>query len=714
MKILPVIKNVEWTNNYQDVPYLTGVNKELWLLKNYLGDSNLTLWDNVKDKKSLVNTDRINATLTVNLLDLKTQIPNLYNTWNIYNLLAVNYFIGNEGQFYFVKKGTGATLVNATTVKFELELDSWMTNIHDKIVNDNKERYVKKGHANRLTKNDTTNKYNLDFNLSNPNWNEITGESGLKQVLGKAFYSPNIDWDYINDTNNQFNGKIDSYKVMNEYNWMIIFKPLTPDTAGNVDYSTGLKIIQKDGTTIILPYDVYATPVFTRKNPDNDATDYNKVWTQNAADPVLRFNPIETLNKLTQESSDVLNTVITKGLFNGFDIFPTQPELSVGVDILNDGGSPKKWYGTFLLTSIDKEDIEIIEADKWGALKIREIVYNDKYKGDYKNLENSMLENLKPYIPSKIFNEEFKNTIPNIFDKEWDKVNLEPTNDKDMELESALYTPNVLSIKINTSSQTKELSYHLLKGKQPTLSVYSSALEGVSQLRKRINEGFYDEQQFLEKENINETIQNQFPIATSVYAEWNRQNQAQYRASLSSAGLGLGLASIFGLGSLKSKSVVGAAAGLGGIVQSALSLNEKKAQITDLKNQPTQVKNAGGNLINLISTDISVQNDYLTVEKLVASDLKYFYDEVYENGVLWDFRYNVRFDSRYWFNFWMILDIHKTLDLTGLNPDEISLVDTIFENGVRLWNIRSIDQELDTNKFDKENLEMEIYESTKK
>ncbi len=758
MKILPVIKNVEWTNNYQDVPYLTGVNKELWLLKNYLGDSNLTLWDNVKDKKSLVNTDRINATLTVNLLDLKTQIPNLYNTWNIYNLLAVNYFIGNEGQFYFVKKGTGATLVNATTVKFELELDSWMTNIHDKIINDNKLRYVKKGHANRLVKNTTTNKYELDFDRANPNWNEITGPKPVKEVIGKGFFSPKFDIDTLETKGQYIRGKKEVYKFLNDFNWLVMLTPL-PDVklgpegcSGDTcifgkDYSKGLKITNKDGTVSILPYILMVSPLYKFTNkanpiPPSGPDRETKFGLKNVITPVGKTWDLEnTLKTFTQSKSEVINAGIIKGLANGCDIFPDYvaetPEKEISITWTRPDSDVQKYNELDLYVPDDNINEEVLEGlgttGDYARLVINHIKYEEDYKGLYEIVENTFFENKTLDFPSQKLNKDFKNELGDIFNKEWDKSELEPTNNKDNELESSLYNPQITSLQLNTLNQTKELSYQLLKGKQPTISNYSSYAESLESTRKRINEGYYEEYKYEIKENVVGSIQNNYPLGSGKYQDFLLQSQAQHQTSIQSAKASAGISSITSIlgiigglvlapftGGASAGAAIGAvgaiglgASQIGSAVQSGLSLKEKKSQIVDLKNQPGEVRNTGSNIINNLTTDLAAHNDYLTIEKPVASDLKYFFDEVYENGVLWDFRYNIRWDSRYWFNYWKILDINKTLDLTGLNPDEIELVNTIFANGIRLWHIRDNNQILDVSKFDKENLEMEIIENGK-
>ncbi len=725
MKILPVIKNVEWTNNYQDVPYLINVNKEVWLLKNYLGNSNLNLWDNVKDKKSLVNTDRINATLIVNLKDLKEQLPNLYDTWNIYNLLAVNYFIGNEGQFYFVKKGTGATLTNATTVSFELELDSWMTNIHDKITNDNKERYIRKGHANRLI-NTSGDKYELDFDRANPNWNEISGPKPVKEIIGKGFFSSEFDIDLFKRLGttanpNKIIGKTEVYKLLNEFNWLVLLSPLPKDADSKIDYKQGVKVKSKDGTLSFLPYQLLVAPLYEFTNEvesQKTILGIERLTAGGGRDWVLG----DALNGLGQTGSELLNAGVIKGIVKGCDIFPGADHDDIKCEWIKSNKENRLEF-----TFPDK-NLYNIDKVATGLLIINEIEYNENPNGIFKILENSFFENNLLDFPSQKLNKDFKNELGNIFNKEWDKTNLEPTNDKNIELESSLYNPQILGLKLNATQQAKEISYQLLKGKQPTLSHFSSYAESIETTRKVINEGYYVDYEYDIKENIVGSSQNNYPLGSTKYQDFLLQQQSQHQASMVSAGVGTAISSITSLlgiiggiiagpltGGLSTAATIGTiglgVSQVGSAAQSGLSVNEKKAQITDLKNQPSEIRNTGSNIINTLATDLTVQNDYLVIEKPVASDLKYFYDEVYENGVNWDFRYSVRFDSRFWFNYWQIIDIHKTLDLTGLNPDEISLVDSIFENGIRLWHIRNATQTLDTSKFGEENLEMEIYEN---
>lgn len=709
MKILPVIKNVEWTNNYQDVPKLWKVDKELWLIKQYLGNKDKTIWDVVGDKKALVNSDRINASVIINLDNLKEQLPDLYGNWTIYNLLAVNYFIGNEGQYYFVKKQEGAILKNANTVSFNLELDSWMTNIHDKIINDSKQRYVKKGHANRLVKNG--DKYNLDFDRANPNWNEIEGSKPTTHMKGQGFFSS--DFDYNIPIGTVISDRVKINNFLNEFNWLVMLVPIEPDSNDKISFYDGLRVIAKDGTEQRLPYQLITQPVyfndlrkvtFKIRNGDEDKKDPD--WTQ-------RFSITETLNAYSQTTSKLLNAGIVKGIFKGADMFPKTADVKLIMSSPNQFiiEVPKENY---IWKPFNKEGATEPEGQRGAILKIDDIWYKEGYEGISKILSNDYIENIPYTTPSKVLNESFKNTLPNIFNKEWLKIDLDKDNPKNKDLEPSLYTPSLLSMKVVSKTTTKEISYQLLKGKSPTIKATSSFVEGLSSIRKHIGVGYYNDYKYDDKENILENEQNVYPLGSSKYQDFILQNQSQHQASMTSASFSTAISSILGILSLiaipftSGFSAVGAIGAGSQIVSSNLALNEKKAQITDLKRQPNEVRNLGANNVNILNVDISLQNDYLTVEQAVESDFKYYFDEVYENGVLWDFRFNVRWDSRYWFNYWQILDIHKTLELTGLNPDEIELVDLIFSNGVRLWNIRNLNQELNTSNFDKENLEMDI------
>ncbi len=719
MKILPVVKNIPWTNNFLDVPKLWNVNKLNWLLKHYLNNSDDTIFDDVPLQLKSINSDRLNAEVRLTLSDLKS-FSSIYSNWTIYDMLAVNYFITDEGQYFFVKKGDGSTILNGETITYQLELDSWMTNLEGKIVNDNKLRYIKKGHANRFLKKPTENKYNFDFSRDNPNWNKIDGPEPTTEILGKSFLSSNFDVKKL-EAGTEILGKKEVYKILNDFSWAVFLVPLTmvepdPDPLkSKLNYKNGLTICNKDKSCVKLPYQLMILPIFTNNARITWRLE-NRDWNLNAF-----------LQVYTQTSSEILNAGVIKGLSKGSDVLSNiddsrvKIQYTTGNRVLNLTGPDRE------IKNFDKSNLPdpnkstgTIGTGNYCSMIIKKITYGDEFYSLFETLPNEFFENATINFQSKTLNETFKNDLPDIFNKEWDIVDLDINNPKDYNKEPSIYN-STLKINFNSNQQTKQLSYQLLKGEKPSVLEVSSFLEGIETTRKIVSNGYYSEYKYDLKHSIIENKTNYFSMGSSKFQDFQLQNQAQHNASMVSAQASTGATSalailgILGAGLTGGLSLIGTAAAGTQTIQSGLSLKEKKSQMVDLKNQPSEIRNTGSNLINILTTDLTVQNDYIIVEGAVDSDLKFFYDEVYENGVRWDFRYSIKWDSRYWFNYWQIIDMNKTIDPTGLNPDEIELINVIFNKGVRLWNIRTLNQELDLNKFDKENLEMEIYNNgTKK
>ncbi len=147
--------------------------------------------------------------------------------------------------------------------------------------------------------------------------------------------------------------------------------------------------------------------------------------------------------------------------------------------------------------------------------------------------------------------------------------------------------------------------------------------------------------------------------------------------------------------------VVGGGQGASG----AFGIRKTDAKVEDLQNQPNETSNTQNNVLGSLNTSLLDFFDYIIYEKPKQSELKQVYDDVYENGVNWNKRQIINWDSRYWFNCWIIQDVVKTLDNSNLSPFEYGFVNDLFARGIRLWHIRTQEQDFNPNNFTRENLE---------
>ncbi len=694
MKILPVFKNVPWNIEYLDLPKLWNVNVEAWLLKQYVNDSDISIWDEVKEVGGVVNSDRINASFVIGLDDL----PKLYSNWNLYDLLKVNYFITDQGQYFFVNKLTGTEVVNnldgKPAVKFNLTLDSWMTNLMSVIENDNVEREVKRGHSNRFIKN-SDGSYSFDFNLSNPNWNPINSDS-VPKLIKKLNVFSNIRPDFNYTIGTEITRPQIAKATVNELWWLLLYERIE-----NIEQGTKLRIVQTVNNKLNLPYIIRAIPI-------SSGTSTIKLKS-GATSEIFKCDVEAFLKKHTKTNSEVIGGVITRGLFVGALV-----NLDFSKILIED-------LAEYTITVNNTSTQTFIDNDgENGSLIIKNIEYNYNVnaKVDYYNYELLPIGKLSDklsYFPSRYWIE--KKVERNLFfelEKYFDKnFNFDTStinNNKDIDKETYMYSEQMLNINLNTNQNIKPLSYLLLEGKLPILRKTASVDNAIISVRLDIETGKYVNQKFSDN-NLVENSKIVIPTSTSQYNEYMLTNQSQIK----SEGAGAIISVLLGLAATIGAIFTGgatAALGLGvsTAVVGASSAGKLISKDTDLKRLPRTSSGTTDNALSEYISNINNGYEYLTIEKPVERDLAYFYNEVYSKGVLWNFRYTVKWDSRYWFNYWSIDNMDKTVDVSTLNPDEVQLIKTIFMNGCRIWHIRALDQELDMSNFTKENLETEIVE----
>ncbi len=273
-----------------------------------------------------------------------------------------------------------------------------------------------------------------------------------------------------------------------------------------------------------------------------------------------------------------------------------------------------------------------------------------------------------------------------------------------------MYSSQMLDISLNTTQSIKPLSYNLLEGNAPTIKRTSIVDNAVISERIDIDTGYYVGNKYKD-DNLLEQRKVVFPISTSRYYDYMLANQSQQ----ASEGVGAGTTALLAVAAVVGALFTGGAsipvvAGIGaaGAAATASSYGKLIGKDADARRLPKEGKGSSENGLGDLITNINEGFDYKSINEALDRDKAYYYNEVYSKGVLWDFRFNVRWDSRYWFNYWMVLDMDKMVDIKPLNPDEVELVKNIFQSGVRLWHIREATQKLDMKDFSKENLEMDV------
>ncbi len=355
MKLLPVFYNVPWTKEYKDVLKFWGVNKFDYLSNNYLKNAT-TDWSEAKLQGNIVNTDRINAKVTMNVDNL----PASYANWTLYDFLAVNYILSDKGQYFFV---TTATTKGQNQVTYELELDSWMTNVETKISNDNVIREINRGHADRIIlKSGTTDKYQYDFNLANPNWNPINTDNPKKDLIGKQMFIPNAS---VLDNDGTTNQDIDTsygsstFSFLGDIEYMVAFR-----TTSNQTEFLNVEIGNKNYK---LPFIAYICPLNTDMMINND-----------------EWNRTNFMKWVSDKAGEIAGVYIVKGsnlqIFNLSRPFKIKNSSGIFTDIQ----IPAKVY-LFKLTEIKTMELLKLKTSKQenkviNYLKI-EIIYitHEKY-----------------------------------------------------------------------------------------------------------------------------------------------------------------------------------------------------------------------------------------------------------------------------------------------------------------------------------------------
>ncbi len=155
---------------------------------------------------------------------------------------------------------------------------------------------------------------------------------------------------------------------------------------------------------------------------------------------------------------------------------------------------------------------------------------------------------------------------------------------------------------------------------------------------------------------------------------------------------------------------VGLAVGAGIAAGATASAVGKGVQAIDQQNKPEQVNNNSNSILNIHATNVNGSSPYITIEQAIESELAFYFKEIYRNGSFWNFDYKIRWDSRYWFNFWSIQNIGKTINVDGIAPEEVILFNDIFDKGIRMWHVRDLTL-VNINNYEKENLEMSVHET---
>ncbi len=712
MKLIPVFKNVNWNNNYSDVPkFWNNVDKELWLLKKYCNNNDKTVWDQLLNVKSIKRENNIRGSV---VFDLKL-LPTNYGKQDIYFLLKCNYLVSNSGQFYFV---VNAKVNNLNSIIFTLELDSWMTNIEPIIVNDSIEKNVIQGQHDRFIDKDTNN-VSFDYSDENCNWNYTHADNFNYIVQTKWLLK--IDNFFNKNTRKDFSliGK-EAYDILNEYPCFIALVPY--DTA--LKSQTGSKMNEENLITsteenvkIEIPYRILVSPV----RPSGLVQLQANYGGQTSGDVSLET---EALLKVTNASSKTIGVGFFQGVSLGWswvspttgatDIFKidftqTSTNTKLRIDMGN-GGQPVKdntskgseyTMGVSHLTQQDK--------DNKTVFKIME-------KDDATNITSWVFKN-RPILPAvkAIENFESENWWDVFTPKLIRKQELNKNNLKNIKYETYMYNEKLTKITLKTFSSQKQLSYFLLQGEKPSLTATNFWNEGQLFISRRLNVGRY-KQSIYAGDFLSETINIIFPTTSDKAVDYMVQNQAQHKVErtqgIFNAAFGaitgaVGIAaSVFIPGAVsRSTGFVSGVVGGGQGASGAFGIRKADAKVEDLQARPNETSNTQNNVLGSLNTSIMDFFDYIIYEKPKASELKQVYDDVYENGVSWNKRQIINWDSRYWFNYWIIQDVIKTLDNSNLSPFEYGFTNDLFGRGLRMWHIREQEQDFIPNNFTRENVE---------
>ncbi len=703
MKIIAVYKNVEWNQEYNNIPYFPDktIDKTQWLLKNYCNGK--TDFSDVSERGDFFNiTSTTDATFTLSLKEVN-QIKG-YESFTIFDLLRVNYFVSDQKQYFFVKLD-GVEVVNGDTITYQLSLDSWMTNIESVFLSDkSQDFYVKRGHYDRLKPiAGDPDAYTFDYSFDNPNWDPINNKEVPKQIFGADVLTC-LPKDTSKWTGNNINltGHNEINSVLNEIFWMTIFVPIgTSDSsapADEVEYKHGTKITLKNGEVITLPYQLITVPL--KENCGVRAKGRTTYQDLNAD---------AMFDQFAQTSSKIIGATVTRGLFPGFDFLDNNSKVSI--DIIDK---------TFNV-EMDQKYVEVWTvsgSNQSGAIRINNLsgnVYNPGYFGN----EYSILDTTNPNY--HYLNQWFDSL-------EWARKAKLPTGvrtdlfysprfttlsvlrDRTLDLETYLYNEHILKISLNGSQEKLLLNLQLMNGKSPSYFKTTTFDNGVVNERKDIETGNYRYRKWVD-DNLVESKTNVFPTASSSYQDYMLQNQAQRGSEIAGTAITTGSAIIGSIISILTGGVgVGVGIAVAAGVNAATSGGRIVSKRLDAQRQPNQSSSTTNNVINELMTNIGSGYDYITLERAVGTELNYYYEEVYRKGVLWEFSSKPRLDSRYYFNYWQIEDSESVVDVSNLSSADISVMKAIFENGVRLWHIRDADQKHNPNQYQLENLEMSVVE----
>ncbi len=708
MKVIPVIKNVNWNGDYTNVPYFTDktIDKTTWLLNKYCNGALITDGiDNLKIIRENVST----GSITMSLKQVN-KIPG-YESLTKYDLWKCNYLITDEGQFYFVNE---VVIQNDDICSFLLELDTWMTNIDNTIINDGKQRYIKRGHAKRLKK--TPAGYIIDYDLNNPNWNPINEDNLNKEITNASVLTsfPKDMRPFVNSSGNVvITGEDNIRDVLNEFYWLTLFVPIpkTSNSAAKVNYRYGVKIKGSNAQTTQLPYQLRSVPLAETKlgiipvaglQMSDDGNRYYDAWSQGI------------MNEFAQTDSEIVGAVITRGLFPGYRSFKCDANSKLEISNTGDG---------YFKLRITPGSYEYVKGQN-AAIKILDleeqktnvgVLSSNNYSNSYKDLD--IFQSQKWLKAQQSDNNIFdKDNYLRRFNKTYSPTSLSKDNPRNPEYEPYMYSKQLLDIRLVGTQENIDLSYQLLEGQLPIISKSSFFDNGVLQENKYVETGKYKDRKY-SGVGLVENINIVFPTSTSAYQQYLLQNQSNRTGEIigtvvsGAGGIGLGAAGGFAAGSKAGP--IGAVAGavfgaLGGGLNAGLSAGKIKSKELDIQRQPNKVNNSNNNGVTDIINNLDNGYDYITISDAIDSDKAYYYEEIYRKGCIWDFAWTPDFDTRYHFNFWQIEDIKETLDISGLSPAEILRVNEMFNVGVRLFHIRDIGDDFDPNNFEKENLEMEI------
>ncbi len=733
MKWLPVKNNIERTTLYDEVPYFVdkGIDKTEWILEHYCG-TDKTIFDNVPLTGSTVKMSNIEGTVRIGVRMINKLTP--YADWTLNDLLKVNYIFSDSGEFYFV---AATTVINGNSVEFALVKDLWMSKIDNVIVQDNVPRKVLRGHYNRFVNiNSTTKSINTD--LDNPNWkptiqkeyNKITKYLNVftNVYAANQFVNTGTSPDYTLDTSKNIFYDDDNFKYnfLNEFYWITVFVNLGSNTKTPASYSKGTKVIANGGS-FYLPYTIYTLPVANTKY-ERHSKWYRKEMNVKIKNKDFPASPIDAdyvtmLDRLTTSSSSVIGAVLTKGLFHGcsylkstlLDFHLKYEKIAGSSGIIDDVNLTIELTDEDIMydKSLDLYGIPIETKLRKGNpfITIKEINVDDYFNFSeiltINQVENGNIPEDDAIFPFAALNLKrklntvfgIKQILPNeFFNVEIKNSDLDHNNKKNVKYEPFYYSKQASEITLNTPTIMKKLSYQYLSGSQPLLKKKSYMDNGIMTEKTHIINERYKAMSFDTIEIIEEK-NNIFPTRTSAYNDYIIQNQSQRTGNIASASAE---GSIGFLGNLLSGNISAAFGSAGNMTKEIMQIKNSE---NDLMRQPHQIKNLSNSIINNFIVDNNELVDYLTISQIDAVDMKEIWNDVYRNGCYWNFEKVINFSSRYWFNYWMIEDINKTIDVSDLHNDEIDLVRQMFMSGVRLWNIRSQSQKLNMKIYDLENLE---------